>query len=152
MNDVPAAPRHRKECVCESYRLSSFFILSSLFLCLSLSFLILFHLFHSPILRPLLAGVRIRKCVRHSPRETHILTTNSRSRGLLPCLVVTPNPIFQPEWRVGKPENSMIHASKRFAPDLNAAVHAPATIWEIFLGGEFHARWFRCAFALPKIG
>lgn len=29
-------------------------------------------------------------------RETHILITNSRSRGLLPRLVVTPNPIFRP--------------------------------------------------------
>lgn len=41
------------------------------------------------------SSVRTRKCVRRS-HETHILITNSRSRGLLPCLVVTPNPIFQP--------------------------------------------------------
>jgi len=54
--------------------------------------------------------VHTRKCVRRS-RETHILITNSRSYGLLPRLVVTPNPIFQPEWRVDEFESSMIHAS-----------------------------------------
>lgn len=114
---------------------------------LSFSLLTLFHLFHSPILRPLPAGVRIRKCVRHS-RKTHILITNSRSRGLLPCLVVTPNPIFQPEWRVGEPESSMIHASERFAPDLNAAVHAPTIIWEISLGGQIPCQMIRLRFCL----
>lgn len=74
----------------------------------------------SPVFMLLLMGVRTRKCVRHS-RETHILITNSRSRGLLPRLVVTPNPIFRPEWRVGEPKSSIIRASERanerFAPD-----------------------------------
>lgn len=121
-----------------------FFILVS---SLSFSLLTLFHLFHSPIRRPLPAGVRIRKCVRHSC-ETHILITNSRSRGLLPCLVVTPNPIFQPEWRVGESESSMIHASERFAPDLNAAVHAPTIIWEISLAGQIPYQMIRLRFCL----
>lgn len=126
MNGVPAARRQCEECACESYR---HFVLYFIF---SFSFFLLtfFHLSHFPVLRPLFTGVRIRKYVRHS-RETHILITNSRSRGLLLCLVVTPNPIFQPEWRVDESESSMIHANEQFAPDLNVVAHAPTTICEI---------------------
>lgn len=67
----PVAPLHSRD----RFFLSSFHLL----LRLSLS------LFDSHLYR--------RKCVRQS--QTHILITNSRSRGLLPCCVVTPNPIFR---------------------------------------------------------
>lgn len=85
--------RIREECACESWRIVPLLCPSSI---LERPFLSLFLSFRSllprvSLLRPLLfllMGVRTRKCVRRThmhtlARDTHILITNSCSRGLL---------------------------------------------------------------------
>jgi len=150
MNDIPAARWHYKEYACGSCQ-AHCIVASSLF-DFNIPFLFL-SLLLSPVLIFLLTGVRTRKCVHHS-RKTHILITNSRSRGLLPRLVVTPNPIFRPEWRVGESKSSMIRASERtskqFAPDPVQAVSSPRIIiyrsqipWiQICLLSSIKIRWY----------
>ena len=120
------------------------------FLFLSFSVLTLSHLSHFPVLRPLFASVRIRKCVCHSrARHTSWLLIHVAADYFSASLW------HQIPYSSQNGESTSLRArwSTRTS-NLHRILMSLFTrplLSRKYLGGGFRARWFRYAFALAKI-